>query len=239
MSDYEYDFSFVVPIYNEIKNIDPLSKRIVEVMSSANYSYEIIYVDDGSQDGSSQKIEERAAQISELKPLHFKKNNGQSAAFLAGFRAAEGRYIVTLDADLQVDPEDLFKLIPYLDEYDMVVGKRERRNDSFKKRISSKIANKARNFITDEKISDTGCPLKVFKNEIKNCFYPLKGMHRFYPTLAKLNEYSVKEVPINHYQRQFGSSKYGINNRLWSGLIDTLVIRWIKKRHINYYFKED
>lgn len=239
MEKRKYDFSFVVPVYNELKNLDLLTQRILESMSQNEYNYEIIYVDDGSNDGSSKKMDNLAAEIDQLKALHFSENNGQTAAFLAGFRAAAADYIVTLDADLQVDPEDLSKMIPYLEDYDMVVGVRKNRNDTLKKKISSLIANKARNFITDESISDTGCPLKVFKNEIHNCFYPFSGMHRFYPTLAKINDYSVKEVSVNHYPRQFGDSKYGINNRLWSGLLDTLVIRWMKNRFISYRFKED
>jgi glycosyltransferase involved in cell wall biosynthesis len=194
MDDYKYDFSFIVPVYNELKNLDLLTQRILEVMEGKNYNYEIIYVDDGSNDGSSRKMDALAAEVDQLKPLHFAENNGQSAAFLAGFKAASAKHIVTLDADLQVDPEDLFKLIPYLDTYDMVVGVRENRNDTLKKKISSVIANRARNFITDESISDTGCPLKVFKNEIHRCFYPFSGMHRFYPTLAKITIILLKKL---------------------------------------------
>lgn len=103
------------------------------------------------------------AEVEQLKALHFSKNDGQSAAFLAGFRAAADEYVVTLGSDLQVDPEDLFKMIPYLDDYDMVVGVRKNRNDTLKKRISTLITNKVKNFIKDESISDTGCPLKDFQ----------------------------------------------------------------------------
>jgi hypoxanthine phosphoribosyltransferase len=113
-------------------------------------------------------------------------------------------------------------MLPYLKEYDMVVGKRVNRNDGIV-----------------EEITDTGCPLKIFKNEIHKEFYPFKGMHRFYPTLARMNKYRVKEVAVNHYPRKYGESKYGVNNRMWRGLLDTLVMRWMKKRIINYTIKRD
>lgn len=239
MKDYNYDFSIVVPVYNEAKNLAPLTDRILEVFEEKDYKYEIIYVNDGSSDGSSSIIDKYADDIENLKALHFKENNGQTAAFLAGFKKAEGDYIITLDADLQVDPEDVFDLIPQLDNYDMVVGMRSSRNDGLKKKISSLVGNGVRNMLTGETISDTGCPLKVFKNEISRHFYPFKGMHRFYPTLARIKGYTVKEVPVNHYPRKFGNSKYGISNRMWVGLLDTFAVRWMKKRMINYELKED
>jgi glycosyltransferase involved in cell wall biosynthesis len=239
MKKNKYDFSIIVPVYNELKNLSPLTESIIGELSSKNLNYQIIYVDDGSQDGSSKKIDKLASEIELLSVLHFKENNGQTAAFLAGFKKAEGKYIITLDADLQVKPDDIFKLIPYLEEYDMVVGKRVNRNDGIVKKISSFIGNAVRNFITGEEITDTGCPLKIFKNEIHKDFYPFNGMHRFYPTLARINKYSVKEVPVNHYPRKYGESKYGINNRMWRGLLDTLVMRWMKKRIINYTIKMD
>jgi glycosyltransferase involved in cell wall biosynthesis len=239
MKKNKYDFSIVVPVYNELKNLSPLTESIIEELGSENLDYQIIYVDDGSQDGSSKKIDELAAEIGILSAVHFKENNGQTAAFLAGFREAEGEYIITLDADLQVRPEDIFKMLPYLKEYDMVVGKRVNRNDGIVKKISSLVANGVRNFITGEEITDTGCPLKIFKNEIHKEFYPFNGMHRFYPTLARMNKYSVKEVAVNHYPRKYGESKYGVNNRMWRGLLDTLVMRWMKKRIINYKIERD
>ncbi|PTW02240.1 MULTISPECIES: glycosyltransferase family 2 protein [Halanaerobium] len=239
MQNYKYDFSIVVPIYNEIKNLSPLTDSIINELNEQEYNYQIIYVDDGSQDGSSQKIDLLQEKINRLSAIHFTKNNGQTAAFLAGFKEAEGEYIITLDADLQVSPADIPKLIPFLNDYDMVIGMRTNRNDGLIKKISSVVGNGVRNFITGEKITDTGCPLKVFKNEIHKEFYPFKGMHRFYPTLARINGYEVKQVPVNHYPRKYGQSKYGINNRMWRGLFDTLVMRWMKKRIINYNIKRD
>src|SRR6056297_3454610 len=202
MKESSYDLSIVVPIFNELNNLDTLTNRISEVLKDREFNYQIIYVDDGSTDGSSEKINNLSKKIDNLFSIHFVENNGQSAAFFAGFEKAEGKYIVTLDADLQVDPEDMFKLIPHLDEYDIVIGMRSDRNDGFKKKISSLIGNGVRNLITGEEVTDTGCPLKVFKKEVSSCFYPFEGMHRFYPTLAKINGYKVKEIPVSHYPRK-------------------------------------
>ncbi|RCW45005.1 MULTISPECIES: glycosyltransferase family 2 protein [unclassified Halanaerobium] len=239
MKEFRYDLSIVVPIFNEIDNLDLLTNRIIEVLYDREFNYQIIYVDDGSTDGSSEKINNLSKKIDNLFSIHFIENTGQSAAFFAGFEKAEGKYIVTLDADLQVDPEDMFKLIPHLDKYDIVIGMRSDRNDGFKKKISSLIGNGVRNFITGEEVADTGCPLKVFKNEVSRCFYPFEGMHRFYPTLAKINGYKVKEIPVSHYPRKYGNSKYGIKNRIWKGLLDTFAVLWMKKRIINYRIREE
>jgi len=239
MEDYKFYLSIVIPVYNEIDNLDILVSGIEEVFSDRAYNYQIIFIDDGSIDGSGRELDQLADGKDYIRILHFYKNNGQSAAFLAGFRNSEGKYIATLDADLQVDPADVFKLIPYLDKYDLVVGIRNKRNDGFKKKISSLIGNGVRNLITGENITDTGCPLKIFRNEVSRCFYPFKGMHRFYPTLAKINGYNVKEVVISHYPRQYGNSKYGIKNRLWRGLLDTFAVKWMKNRIIKYKIREE
>lgn len=239
MENFSYDLSIVVPIFNELNNLDPLTNRISEVLKDREFNYQIIYVDDGSTDGSNEKINNLSKKIDNLFSIHFVENNGQSAAFFAGFEKAEGKYIVTLDADLQVDPEDMFKLIPHLDEYDIVIGMRSDRNDGLKKKVSSLIGNGVRNFITGEEVADTGCPLKVFKKEVSRCFYPFEGMHRFYPTLARINGYKVKEIPVSHYPRKYGNSKYGIKNRIWKGLFDTFAVSWMKKRIINYRIREE
>ncbi|SFL34156.1 glycosyltransferase family 2 protein [Halanaerobium salsuginis] len=239
MNKYKYDISFVVPVYNELQNLKPLTARIITVVAELDYNCQLVYVDDGSQDGSSEQIDQLAKKHPNLKALHFTENNGQTAAFLAGFRSSEAKYIATLDADLQIDPADVKKLIPYLKDYDMVIGIRSKRNDSWVKKISSLIANRARNLITAEEITDTGCPLKIFRSEVQANFYPFQGMHRFYPTLAKMTGYQVKEVEVNHHQRQHGSSKYGINNRLWCGILDTIAVRWMKNRIINYQLEEE
>ncbi|MGE5606657.1 MAG: glycosyltransferase family 2 protein [Bacteroidota bacterium] len=239
MSEYKVELSIVAPVYNERDNLIPLTVKIMDALSGKISSYEIIYIDDGSTDGSSELLDKLAAEHPEVRVYHFTDNNGQTAAFAAAFQKAEGRLVATLDADLQVDPADIFKLLPLSDEYDLVCGVRSDRHDSMVKKISSLIGNGVRNWLTHEEIQDTGCPLKLFKNEVVKSFCLFEGMHRFFPTLAKMNGYRVTQVTVNHYPRQYGKSKYGIANRAWKGLKDTLAVRWMQRRWINYKIKGD
>ena len=155
----------------------------------------------------------------------------------AGFKHAVGKYVVTMDADLQNDPADIPKLLEKLNTCDMVCGWRQKRNDPWIKRISSKVANSIRNKLSNEDIKDTGCSLKAYRRE---CFSRIKlfnGMHRFLPTLFKMEGFSVTEVVVNHYPRKFGKSKYGVFNRAFRAFMDLLVVRWMKKRKLNYEVK--
>ena len=231
--------SVIAPIYNEKENIELLVEKIKTTLKDRFTSYEIILVDDGSTDGSSELIEKIASTDPHIKDYHFTKNNGQTAALSAGFKYCTGDIIVTMDSDLQTDPEDIYLMLPYLDKYDMINGKRTTREDSFKRKISSLIGNGVRNFITKDNIKDTGCPLKLFKKDVVKSFYLFEGMHRFLPTLAKINGFSVIEVPVHHFDRMYGKSKYGIRNRLWKGLKDAFAVRWMSKRKINYELKKE
>lgn len=237
MKDYQVELSVAAPVYNEYGNLRPLTEKIREAISNEVESFEIIYIDDGSVDGSSELLDQLAEEYEELKVYHFTENNGQTAAFAAAFKKAEGELVATLDADLQVDPADLMKLLVKIKDYDLVCGIRVDREDTIIKKISSKIANGVRNYLTDEDVIDTGCPLKLFRSEVVKDYNLFEGMHRFFPTLAKMKGYSVVEVPVNHYPRNEGESKYGISNRLWVGLKDTLAVRWMKKRQISYQIK--
>ncbi len=143
-----------------------------------------------------------------------------------------------MDADLQNDPHDIPLLLDKITSYDVVCGWRANRQDSLVRKISSRIANKIRNWLSDEQIKDVGCSLKAFRRECLQNFYYFKGMHRFFPTLIKMEGCSVTEVKVNHRPRRFGEAKYGIGNRAFRGLIDLLAVRWMKKRHLNYEVKE-
>jgi len=233
------ELSLVIPVYNEKDNLALLTEKIFAVLKGKVDSFEIIYIDDGSTDGSSEILNELASRFEVIKVYHFTQNNGQTAAFSAGFAKAVGKLVIAMDADLQVDPADILKLIPYSKDYDVVCGIRAKREDSWVKKISSKIGNGVRNWLTHESISDTGCPLKLFKNEVVKSFYLFEGMHRFLPTLAKMNGFTVIEVPVAHYPRQHGYSKYGIGNRMWKGLKDALAVRWMQQRKISYMFKSE
>lgn len=233
------ELSVVVPVYNEYENLLDLTEKIINALTGRIKPFEIIYVDDGSTDGSSELLDQLADNYRQVRVIHFTANNGQTAAFAAGFERAQGKLIATLDADLQVDPVDILKFLPYIRDYDLVVGIRVNRRDNFIKKISSRIGNGVRNWLTNEDIKDTGCPLKLFKREVVQDLELFDGMHRFFPTLAKMKGYKVTEVPVDHYPRKHGQSKYGISNRMWRGLLDTLAVRWMKKRKISYQIKEE
>ena len=230
------DISIIIPLYNEVDNIEPLGHSIINAMQGQNY--EVVFVDDGSLDGSAKKLNEWCAQHTNFHAIHFKKNAGQTAAMDAGFKRALGKYVVSMDADLQNDPADIPKLLEKLNTYDMVCGWRQKRNDPWIKRISSKVANFIRNKLSNEDIKDTGCSLKAYRRE---CFDHIKlynGMHRFLPTLFKMEGFTVTEIVVSHYPRKFGKSKYGISNRAIRAFIDLLVVRWMKKRMIRFEIGE-
>ena len=174
-----------------------------------------------------------------MRLIRFGHNHGQTAAFAAGFDKARGDIIVTMDADLQNSPSDIPLLLTAIKDYDVVCGWRHKRNDPWIKKISSKIANSVRNSLSEESIADTGCSLKAFR---RVCFKNIKlynGMHRFFPTLMKMEGFSVTQVKVGHYPRIHGHSKYNIRNRLFASFKDLLAIRWMKKRQINYDIIEE
>ena len=226
------DISIIIPLYNEVDNIEPLGYSIINAMQGQNY--EVVFVDDGSADGSTQKLREWCAQHTNFRTIYFRKNAGQTAAMDAGFRHALGKYVVSMDADMQNDPADIPKLLEKLNTYDMVCGWRQKRNDPWIKRISSKVANYIRNKLSREDIRDTGCSLKAYRRECLDHIKLYNGMHRFLPTLFKMEGFTVTEIVVNHYPRKFGKSKYGISNRAFRAFVDLLVVRWMKKRKLNY-----
>lgn len=228
------EISIVLPIYNEKENLNPLTEGIVNVMNSLGRSYEVILVDDGSTDGSKEILKELCDQNPSFNCLVFQENCGQTAAFDAGFKNAKGKIIVTLDADLQYDPRDIPLLLEKLNDCDAVCGYRANRADTSLKRISSKVANFVRNMLSDESIRDVGCSLKAFKKECIDQVKLFEGMHRFFPTLIKMEGYTVIEVPVNHFPRKHGYSKYNVQNRLYKSFRDLLAVRWMKKRYLNY-----
>ena len=231
--------SIIAPVYNEKENIVRFIKKVEESLKKGFTSYEIIMVDDGSTDGSHEILDKEACRNGHVKVLHFTKNNGQTAALAAGFKAATGNLVVTMDSDLQTTPEDIYTLLPYIDKYDMVNGKRETREDGLKRKFSSWVGNTVRNLITGDNIQDTGCPLKLFKKEVIDSYYLYEGMHRFLPTLAKINGFKVIEIPVRHYDREFGTSKYGVLNRLFKGLKDAFAVRWMKRRKLKYVIERN
>jgi glycosyltransferase involved in cell wall biosynthesis len=238
--DQKIDVSVVVPIFNELDNLDPLLQRVRETLDGVGISWELVAVDDGSTDGSGERLEELAAGEGRLQVLHFVENRGQSAGLDAGFKHSRGRLVALLDGDLQTYPEDLPKLLETLEseEVDAVVGIREERHDSGWKRFSSRFANGVRNRLTREDIEDTGCPIKVFKAEAIHSVKMFTGMHRFLPTLLRMEGFTVRQVPVRHTQRTVGKSKYGTWDRAFSGLRDALVVRWMQDRRMRWRLRD-
>ena len=231
-----FDLTVVVPVFDELENIEPLVERVRTTLDENAMTWEMVAVDDGSGDGSGQRLDRLAATEPRLRVFHFTDNNGQSAALDAGIRHARGKLIAILDADLQTYPEDLPGLIRVLEEesVDAVVGIRAHRNDRWWKRISSRIANGARNLLTREDIVDTGCPIKVFRADTIRSIPVFNGMHRFLPTLLRMEGATVRQVPVRHTSRVAGRSKYGTLDRAFRGLRDALGVRWMQDRRFRW-----
>ena len=232
------EVSVVIPAYNEEQNITALLKRITEVFKSFGRSFEVIIVDDGSTDKTLDLLREHKQSKSWLRVIALDQNHGQSSAMAAGFEAARGEIIATLDADLQNDPGEIPTLIEKLNECDAVVGWRLKRQDPWMRRVSTRIANTVRNKLSGESIHDSACSLKVYKRLCLEGLTLYKGMHRFMPTLVKMRGFKVMEVPVSHHRRYAGKAKYGVWNRMFRAFVDLLAVRWMKKRHITYHARE-
>ena len=222
--------SVVVPLYNEEGNVEPLQKEIDEALRNAGLDYELILVDDGSNDATLLRIDRKP----NVQVLELKKNSGQSAAMLAGIQAARGKIIALLDGDLQNDPADIPRLLEKIDEgFDLVCGYRVNRKDSAFRQLQGSIANAVRSRFTKDGVRDTGCTLKAMRAECRGVLIPFNGMHRFIPALVKGAGFNVTEIPVNHRSRSSGSSKYGGGlKRAIPATIDMLGVRWLLKRHL-------
>ena len=226
--------SVIAPVYDERDNLEPLVRELMEVLAPLG-PLEILLVDDGSTDGSAEVIADLARRTEgTVRGLHFRANRGQTAAIDAGFRAARGRIVVTIDADLQNDPRDIPRLAAALGEADAAVGYRRQRRDRWPRRISSSIANAVRNWATGDDIRDTGCSLKAFRRECLGGVRLYTGLHRFLPTLLRMEGYRVVQLPVEHRPRARGASKYGVWNRAFRSFADLLAVRWMRKRRLDY-----
>ena len=233
------ELSLIVPVYNERESLAILVEEIGRALPGRRY--EIVAVDDGSSDGSLDELKALKRDHPELHIVAFAANAGQTAAFAAGFRVARGRVIVTLDADLQNDPADIPALVAELAKSGAtaVAGYRVDRRDSGWKRLQSRIANGVRNRLNRETIRDTGCSLKAFRADALRELALFNGMHRFLPTLIRLQGGSVREVPVRHRPRRYGKTKYGMWNRVFRGLADALAVRWMQRRALRYRVREE
>ena len=233
--------SIVLPCYNEEGNLRPLFKAVHEALDALHLSYEIIVTDDGSTDASWATLKECAARDPLLRAQRLSRNCGQSAALWAGIQAARGRCIITLDSDLQNDPRDVPAFLRALENFDCVCGSRvaaRSQGDNWLRIASSRIANKVRNKLSGEDIQDAGCTYRAFKPECVAGLKFFKGMHRFLPTLIKMEGFTVTEIPISHHPRAAGQTHYGVWNRLFASFYDLLAVRWMKKRMFRYDIAE-
>lgn len=232
-------YSVIIPIKDEEHNIPTLTDEIKSVMNQLNEPWELIYVDDGSKDGSLNVLNKLKNNTPELKVLSFTRNFGQSSAFDAGFKKAAGDFIITLDGDLQNDPKDIPLLLQSLGNHDMICGWRHQRQDSILKRVISRPSNIIRSKLCQDQVHDTGCSLKVFRRSSLLKIRGFHGMHRFFPALFKAEGFSVTEVKVSHRARTQGKSKYHIFNRSIGPILDLLAVYWMRKRRLRYEINKD
>ena len=230
MDDRKLDLSIVVPIYNEVESIETLIEAIANAVRETKLSYEIICVDDGSKDGSTQKLTQLARRRIDLQAVILRRNYGQTPAMAAGFEYALGQVIVTLDGDLQNDPADIPLLLAKLDEgYDLVSGWRKQRQDAALTRLlPSKIANSIIGKVTGVKLHDYGCSLKAYRSELIADMNLYGELHRFLPALAYIEGARITEIPVRHHPRRFGQSKYGLGRTI-RVMMDLLTVFFMKK----------
>ena len=235
------DVSVVIPVYNEEESLPVLWPELKAVLDAERLVFEVVFVDDGSRDRSAEIIRGLRGADPRVRLVRLKANAGETAATDAGLRAARGRRIVTMDADLQNDPRDIPTLLRALEQWDAVTGWRVNRGDgdAIVRRVSSRIANRVRNWISDDVIQDSGCTFRAFRRECLRGLVLYRGFHRFIPTLLKMNGYRVLEVPVRNRPRRFGRSKYGVLNRLFVATADLFVVRWMKSRALRYEVAED
>ncbi|MGH9451080.1 MAG: glycosyltransferase family 2 protein [Terriglobia bacterium] len=226
--------SIVIPVFNEEANVQPLMERLTAALGDFPRGLEILFVDDGSSDATLDELRRAQRVDARIRILHFRTNLGQTAAMEAGFHHARGDAVVTLDGDLQNDPADILPLVDQLNNYDVVCGVRTRRHDSWLKRASSRIANGVRNWATGDDIIDTGCTLKAYRGDRVRGLKLYQGMHRFLPTLLKLQGCRVTQVPVRHHPRLSGNTKYGTWGRMVKGIEDLFAVRWMQKYRIDY-----
>ena len=230
--------SVVLPVHNEEGNLPRLWDELKAALTVLPSPAEVVFVNDGSTDGSGAILDRLRAEDPRVRVIDHDRNHGLTAALDCGFRHARGAWIAMLDADLQNPPAELARLCALLPAADMAIGWRKDRRDPWLKRVSSKIGNGYRNWRTNEQVHDTGCALKVFKREVIQRIKLWKGMHRFLPTLARMEGFRVEEIPVAHRPRPSGRSHFGVWNRLWKGLADVRAIRWMWRNRFTYVATE-
>jgi dolichol-phosphate mannosyltransferase len=232
-------YSVIIPLKDEEGNIRQLIEEIEPIMNSQDKTWEIICIDDGSTDQTLPILKNLSKTRKNLRTIVFSKNFGQSSAFDAGFKAAKGELIITLDGDRQNDPTDIPKLIQMSDNYDLICGIRQKRKDTPIKKITSYVANKIRSKVCKDGIADTGCSLKLYRRECLKTIKLYQGMHRFLPALFQIEGYRVGQVPVKHRERVSGKTKYNFLNRSFNTVADMFAVSWMRKRKLQYQIERE
>lgn len=230
----QYEFTIIVPVYNEEEGMDRLGSELTRYIAQAPVPTCVLFVNDGSKDNSLDGIVRICNNNEHCYYISFARNCGLSAAIKAGIDTVESKYVGYIDADLQTSPEDFDLLLAKAPDYALVTGIRVGRKDTAWKRIQSKIANSFRRMMTGDTAQDTGCPLKVMHTVAARRIPFFKGMHRFLPALMLLQDEEVCQIPVRHFPRQAGVSKFSMRNRFFGPLADCFAYRWMKSRYINY-----
>ncbi|RFN60011.1 glycosyltransferase family 2 protein [Marixanthomonas ophiurae] len=232
-----YQFTIIVPVYNEEDNLERVEKELLAYIKIATKKTAVLLVNDGSSDNSQELIETICSKNEAFNYISFKENRGLSAAIKAGFDYVETPLLGYIDSDLQTAPEDFNLLLQHIGEYDLVTGVRADRKDTFVKNMSSKIANGIRRTFTHDGMDDTGCPLKVIKTDYAKRIPMFEGLHRFLPAMILLQNGKIIQIPVQHFPRMAGTAKFGVWNRLIGPLMDCFAYLWMKKKYINYQVK--
>jgi len=234
----EIDLSVVVPVLDEQDCLPLLWEALAPALAGLDRSWEVVFVDDGSTDASLDRLREIHTRHPGVRVIRLDGHHGQSAALDAGFRAARGRWVATLDADLQNPPREIGRLLAAADGVDLVFGRRRERRDGTLKRLTSAIGNAVRNAITGHHVRDIGCSLKLYRRAALRGIPAFAGMHRFLPTLFVIHGFRVREIDVEHERRAAGRSKYGIRGRALRGLVDCCAVRWMRSRRLSYEASE-
>ena len=225
------DLSIVLPCFNEEGCVEALTDEIVGAVEPLELHFEIVFVDDCSTDGTLGALSRAQLKHPEVRIVRHSINTGESAATATGFQHARGAVVIVMDSDQQNDPADIPRILDALRGHDCVATKRRRREDDWVKRVSSKIGNGFRNTVTGVPgVSDAGCTYRAIRREALREVLVFNGMHRFLPTILRLQGWRITEIEVNHRPRTTGKSKYGIGNRMWRGIADCFAMRWYRKR---------
>jgi dolichol-phosphate mannosyltransferase len=233
------ELSIVLPVFNEAQSLPVLWEELQAVLKTVEKSAEVIVVDDGSTDSSVEFVRLAQATDARVRLIRLAQNRGLSSALAAGLRAVRGRIVVTLDSDLQSDPQDIPLLLAELDRWDAACGWRRDRRDPWLKRLSSRIANRVRAAVLADQVRDSACSLRAMHRRCVESLPFFDGFHRFVPALLRQAGYRVIVIPVHHRPRRFGISHYGVRNRAWRGVVDLFGVRWLQARRLHYEAREE